>query len=83
MLKLKIISPEKIEYDGDVESVLVPGALGSFEILTDHAPIISTLKPGLVEYATGEGKKQLMIHGGFVEVQKNVVSLCAEMDDQF
>ena len=82
MLKLKIISPERIEYDGDVQSVLVPGAMGSFEILTDHAPIISTLTTGVVEYATGEGKKQLLIHGGFVEVQKNVVSLCAEIDAQ-
>ncbi len=81
MLKLKIISPEKVLYSGDVESVLVPGTLGSFEILTDHAPILSTLTSGLVEYATGDGKKQLMIHSGFVEVQKNVVSLCAEMDD--
>ena len=43
MLQLKIVSPEKIEFDGTVESVLVPGAMGQFEILTDHAPIISTL----------------------------------------
>ena len=44
MLKLKIVSPEKIEFDGEVQSVLVPGTLGSFEILQNHAPIISSLE---------------------------------------
>ena len=41
MLRLKIVSPERVEFDGEVESVLVPGTLGSFEILQDHAPIVS------------------------------------------
>lgn len=79
MLQLKIVSPEKVEYDGAVESVLVPGTMGQFEILNDHAPIISTLQQGVVEYVTQEGKVSLNILGGFVEVQKNVVSLCVEM----
>ena len=79
MLQLKIVSPEKIEYDGVVESVLVPGTMGQFEILNDHAPIISTLQKGVVEYATKEGKISLNILGGFVEVQKNVVRLCVEI----
>ncbi|MCD8210196.1 MAG: ATP synthase F1 subunit epsilon [Prevotella sp.] len=79
-LKLRIISPEKIEFNGDVESVLVPGTMGSFEILNDHAPIISSLQGGIVEYSTQtEGKKQLEITGGFVHVQKNQVSLCVEV----
>lgn len=80
MLQLRIVSPEKVEYDGAVESVLVPGTAGQFEILNDHAPIISTLQKGVVEYATNEGKVSLNILGGFVEVQKNVVSLCVEID---
>ena len=79
MLQLKIVSPEKIEFDGAVDSVLVPGTMGQFEILTDHAPIISTLQNGAVEYTTADGKNQLEIQGGFVEVQKNVVSLCVEL----
>lgn len=80
MLQLRIVSPEKIEYDGAVESVLVPGTAGQFEILNDHAPIISTLQKGVVEYVNQEGKVSLNILGGFVEVQKNVVSLCVEID---
>ena len=80
MLQLRIVSPEKVEYNGAVESVLVPGTAGQFEILNDHAPIISTLQKGTVEYETKEGKISLNILGGFVEVQKNVVSLCVEID---
>lgn len=79
-MKLKIISPERIEFSGEVQSVLVPGTKGSFEILTDHAPIISSLQPGVVEYATAEGKEQLAITGGFIEVQRNEVSLCVEVN---
>ena len=79
MLQLKIVSPEKIEYDGVVERVLVPGTMGQFEILNDHAPIISTLQKGTVEYINKAGKTSLEILGGFVEVQKNQVSLCVEL----
>ena len=79
MLNLKIVSPEKTVFKGDVESVLVPGTAGEFEILTDHVPIISTLSEGRVQYSSKEGKKELQIHGGFVEVRRNEVSLCVEM----
>ena len=79
MLELRIVSPERIEYDGQVESVLVPGSMGQFEILQDHAPIIATLQNGEVVYTTKEGRVSLSIQGGFVEVQKNVVSVCVEM----
>ena len=79
MLKLKIVSPEKIEFDGEVQSVLVPGTLGSFEILQNHAPIISSLEKGVVTYETAEGKKSLEIIGGFVSVNQNQVNLCVEL----
>ena len=79
MLQVKIVSPEKVEYDGAAERILVPGTMGQFEILNDHAPIISTLQKGIVEYVNKEGKNSLEILGGFVEVQKNQVSLCVEL----
>ena len=66
MLTLKIVSPEKIIFSGEVDSVLVPGTLGEFEILTDHAPIISTLDAGRVVYSVKGTKKELHIVGGFV-----------------
>lgn len=79
MLRLRIVSPESIAFDGEVESVKVPGILGNFEILNNHAPIISALQKGIVEYDDKEGRHQLVINGGFVEVQKNKVSLCVEV----
>ena len=77
MLKLKIVSPERVEFTGEVESVKVPGTMGNFEILQNHAPIISTLQKGVVEYSG----QQLAILGGVVEVQKNEVSICVEISE--
>jgi len=80
MLQLKIISPESIVFDGMVEQVTVPGTQGEFEILTDHAPIISSLEAGRMSYRQeGQDKTELAIQGGFVEVQKNKVSVCVEI----
>ncbi|MCR4916820.1 MAG: F0F1 ATP synthase subunit epsilon [Prevotella sp.] len=77
MLKLKIVSPERIEFTGEVQSVKVPGLMGNFEILTDHAPIISSLQKGVVEF---DGQR-LDVLGGFVAVQKNEVSICIEKSE--
>ena len=79
MLQLKIVSPEKVVFQGEVVSVLVPGTLGSFEIHNDHAPIISSIEEGKVVYTTLEGKNVMNIRGGFVECKKNEVSLCVEV----
>lgn len=78
-LKLRIVSPERIVFDGEVESVLVPGTLGCFEILKDHAPIISSLEEGKVEYTAKDSRVHFNIKGGFVEVKRNEVSLVVEM----
>ena len=79
MLVLRIVSPEKILFTGEVENVLVPGEVGEFEILINHPPIISTLVEGRVVYTINSEKKTIMVKGGFVEVKKNVVSLCVEL----
>jgi F-type H+-transporting ATPase subunit epsilon len=80
MLQLKIVSPERIEFEGDVKRVVVPGTAGMFEILSNHAPIISTLDKGVVEYTKADGTNaSIDITGGFVEVQKNAVSVCIEL----
>ncbi len=79
MLTLRIVSPERIVFTGEVDSVLVPGTVGPFEILNNHAPIISTLVEGKVSYSVKGDTKELHIVGGFVEVKKNLVSLCVEI----
>jgi len=78
-LQLKIVSPERVEYDGEAVSVRVPGTLGQFEILQGHAPIISSLQKGVVEFVVAQGDRhELNVTGGFVEVKKDEVSLCIE-----
>ena len=79
MLTLRIVSPERIVFTGEVDSVMVPGTVGPFEILNNHAPIISTLVEGKVAYSVKGDTKELYIVGGFVEVKKNLVSLCVEI----
>ena len=83
MLTLKIVSPDRVEFEGTVKSVSVPGTLGNFEILDNHAPIISSLEKGVVERVETNGERvSINITGGFVEVQKNVVSMCVEIDNE-
>lgn len=78
-LNLKIVSPERVEYSGTASSVKVPGSMGLFEILTGHAPIISSLQNGVVEFTAEDGSRhELAVSGGFVEVQKDNVALCVE-----
>ena len=78
-LYLKIVSPEKTVFDGQVERVVVPGTSGEFEILSNHAPIISTLEKGTIVYHDSEGTHEVVTSGGFVEVQKNSVNVCVEL----
>lgn len=77
-LTLKIVSPERIVFNGSVESVIVPGTQGQFEILPNHAPIISSLEVGEVIYNTDK-KNTLKIQGGFISVQKNQINICVEI----
>lgn len=79
MLKLKIVSPERTVYDGTAESVTAPGTLGQFEILTDHAPIISTLEKGELSFKTEAGSQNVDILGGFISVKQNAVNVCVEI----
>lgn len=79
MLSLTIISPEKTLFKGEVESVTVPGEMGEFVILNNHAPIISTLVAGRVAYAQNNQDTIFNIKEGFVEVRKNEVNLCVEL----
>jgi len=77
-LTLKIVSPEKVVFEGEVLSVIVPGTSGQFEILPDHAPIISSLEEGEIIYKT-ETQNSLLIRGGFISVQKNQINVCVEI----
>lgn len=78
-LKLKIVSPERVEFDGEVTSVKVPGMMGQFEILVNHAPIVSILQKGVVSYLCADERKELAVEAGFVSVKRNQVNICVEL----
>lgn len=76
-LQLTIISPEKEIFKGEVKMVTLPGAIGSFTILPHHAPVVSALNAGKLTYVTEDNAEQsLEIHGGFIEMSCNNVSVC-------
>jgi F-type H+-transporting ATPase subunit epsilon len=78
-MHLEIITPEKKIFEGEVSLATFPGADGFFQLLNNHAPLVSLLKAGLVEYKTKEASRsQLKITGGVVEVLKNKVVLLAD-----
>jgi F-type H+-transporting ATPase subunit epsilon len=73
---VSILSPEREIYKGQVKSVKVPGSAGAFEILENHAAIVSSLKSGVIRLVEESGsQKQFEINSGFVEVLRNEVSL--------
>lgn len=81
-MNLIIVSPECTVYQGEVSSVTLPGTSGAFEVLDNHAPLISSLKTGEVIIKDAEGEKKIGILSGFVEVANNEVSICVEQSAQ-
>jgi F-type H+-transporting ATPase subunit epsilon len=77
-MKLEILTPDKKVFEGDITAVTVPGTLGSFQILKDHAPIISTLDDGFVNVRSTSGDATFQIKGGVVEAQDNKIIVLAE-----
>ncbi len=75
---LEIMTPEKKVFEGDVTIATFPGSDGSFQVMNDHAPLVSLLKEGVVVYKTKEATSQINITGGVVEVLKNKVILLAD-----
>jgi F-type H+-transporting ATPase subunit epsilon len=74
----EIVSPEKLVFSGDVEAVIVPGTEGEFTVLKDHAPLVSSLKPGFVVIDETPAKKlRLFVPGGFAEVGPSGLTILA------
>lgn len=77
-LHLSIVSPERSIFEGEVEIVNLPGTMGAFTILPQHAPIVSSLRSGTLFYVENGAEKSLDIQGGFVEMSDGQVSVCVE-----
>ena len=76
MLTLKIITPQKELLSAQVSLVELPGAQGRFEVLQDHAPLISSLVAGSIRYIEDKEEHRIDTAPGFVEVRDNVVTVC-------
>ncbi|MEY4880473.1 MAG: hypothetical protein RJB62_1942 [Pseudomonadota bacterium] len=78
-LQFDLVSPERLLLSEEVDMVTLPGTEGEFGVLPGHAPVISTLKPGLVEVKGGsEPVMRLFVRGGFAEVNADKVTVLAE-----
>ncbi len=76
-MTLKIISAHDVSFSGEVTSVTMPGVLGSFTVLKNHAPLISVLAKGVIRYTSGdEQQHEIEIAGGLADVNDNVISVC-------
>ena len=75
---LEIVTPEKKVFEGEVTIATFPGADGMFQIMNTHAPLVSLLKEGVVEYKSKEATQQIRITGGVVEVLANKTILLAD-----
>ena len=75
-MNITVLSPDKEIFQGEITSVKVPGTSGEFEILRNHAPIVSSLDIGQVRIIKSDGEKMtFQIERGFIEVLNNEVSL--------
>lgn len=75
----ELVSPEKLLFSGEVDGVVVPGSEGEFTVLKGHAPVMSTLKPGLLVIEEGPAKTtRLFVRGGFADVAPTGLTILAE-----
>lgn len=79
MYKLAVVTPEKIIYEDDIKSLIAPGTDGYLGILSHHAPIISSLKPGKLTIKDGSGQEiNFAVSGGFLENSGNRCTILAD-----
>ena len=75
----ELVSPDKLQFNGPAESVLAPGSDGDFQVLRDHAPVMTSLRPGVVVVEEEGGKtSRFFVRGGFVDVNPTGCILLAE-----
>jgi len=77
-LNFELVSPEKLEFSGEVDQVDVPGTEGDFGVLADHAPVIAMLRPGIITIHDGGSKQRLVVFGGFAEVSSRGLTILAD-----
>lgn len=76
--KFELVSPERILMSVDAEQVIVPGTEGEFTVFPEHAPVISTLRPGVVRATLTDGKKAIYVRSGFADVTADSLTILVE-----
>ncbi len=76
--KFELVSPERIVFSEDAEQVVVPGRDGDFTVLIGHAPVISTLRPGVLDVTLPGARKRVFVKGGFAEVDPSRLTVLAQ-----
>lgn len=75
----ELVSPERLLISEDVESVVVPGSEGDFQVLANHAPVLATLRPGLLEVILPGGEeRRIYVRGGFAEAGPETLTVLAQ-----
>ena len=77
-LHFELVSPEKLVFSGEVEQVDVPGAEGDFGVLAGHAPMVTTLRPGMLTVKAAGGEQKIVVLGGFAEVSAKGLTVLAD-----
>lgn len=76
--KFELVSPERVVFSEDAEQVVVPGRDGDFAVLVGHAPVISTLRPGVLDVTLPGAKKRVFVKGGFADVDPTRLTVLAQ-----
>lgn len=78
-LKFELVAPERLVFEGDVTSVTVPGSEGDFTVFSGHAPVLATIRPGVVVITAENGDEERMfVRGGFAEATVSGLTVLAE-----
>lgn len=77
-MQFDLVSPERMLVSGAAKSVLIPGAEGDMVAMPDHAPVITTLRPGVLSVEMADGTQDFVVTGGFAEVSAEGASVLAE-----
>jgi F-type H+-transporting ATPase subunit epsilon len=77
--KFELVTPERMTLSQDAKEVVVPGLEGDFTVLPGHAPVISALRPGVVDVTLADGRKtRIFVKGGFAEVDAEHLTVLVE-----
>jgi len=81
-LKFEIVTAERVVYSEEVDAVIAPGSQGELGILPSHAPLLTTLKPGMLTVRHGGEEQAMFVNGGFLEVMQDKVVVLADVAER-